>query len=67
MLDLTLNEENELKLQCKQALNTVNNQQIVDISLELFPMKTLSNPIDLLFKNLSSFYELKLEKKVDFE
>lgn len=43
------------------------NDDIKDLAVSLFPIQTVSNPVDLLYKNLWTYYNIRLEKKVDFD
>lgn len=40
---------------------------IKDLAVSLFPIQNLNNPVDLLYKNLWTYYNIRLEKKVDFD
>lgn len=45
-------------------MSQLSDQEVTDLALTLFPLQTLANPIDLFYKNLWTFYNIRIEKKV---
>lgn len=35
--------------------------------MSLFPIKTFEDPIDMLYKNLWTYYNIRMDKKAEFD
>ena len=52
---------------CKEPFKNVPASQITDFATSLFPIRTISDPFDMLYKNMATYYNTRFDKKIDFE
>jgi hypothetical protein len=51
---------------CRRPLAQVKAADIIDFATTLFPIKTASDPLDMLYKNMDNFYQIKMDKGLEF-
>lgn len=64
MLDLSIIEEDELKDQCRQFLGAFSDGEIIKLAKAIFPVQSTPKAFDLLYKNINSYYTIRINKKI---